>query len=584
MIGNKVSITGDGHDDTNIKPSASTKSHQLDEAVSSGEIKTISAALACIPPIDRALWLRIGMAIKSALGEAGFELWIQWSQQAESYIAVDAQATWRSIKPAGGITIATLYHEAQKRGFQFKGEHRPWVTSPEQQKVRQREIEQVEADDLVRKTQARESAERIWSDAALELGNHKYLQDKRVHAHGIRTDGKRLIVPMRDTAGVLHSLQFIDPNGHKRFHEGGRVSSCFYAIGKPANVVCLAEGYATAASIYEATGYAVAVAFTAGNLKPAAQALRVKYSEVRLIICADNDRWTGGNPGITKATEAAIAADADVAIPRFQDLDGKPTDFNDLARMDGAESVRNAIKEAKPPADHSANPHVATSTQHHSNGQGWPEPLAEEAYHGLAGRFVRTIEAHTEADPAAVLMQFLVAFGSIVGRGPHFAVEGDQHTTNLFTVMVGATSKGRKGTSWGRVHQTFSLLDGSWTGDEGPWAQIDDPWIKQCLASGLSSGEGLISAVRDPAFKREQQGKGSEAQYEEVMVDEGVADKRLLVIETEFASTLRAIGRFPSRHCRVNCSRGLARSSRLRDRDGATELLPSVHACAESNQ
>jgi hypothetical protein len=506
-------------------------------------VESIRAALAYIPAHDRQLWVHIGMAIKSALGEDGFELWNQWSQQAESYIAADAQVTWRSIKPVGGITIATLYHEAKKWGFNFDGEHRPGPVTPEQQKLRQREIEQAEADELARRTQARERAGQIWDGATLELGNHKYLREKRVHAHGIRNNGRELIIPMRDTAGILHNLQFIDPNGGKRFLAGGRVSGCFHAIGKPKHTLCVAEGYGTAAAIYESTGLPVAVAFTAGNLKPAAKALRETYLHVRLIICGDNDLWTAGNPGITKANEAAIAANADVAIPQFQDLSGKPTDFNDLARMQGAGSVRKAIKEAKPPADHGPKPHVATSTQHHASGQGWPEPLAEEAYHGLAGKFVRTIEPHTEADPAAILLQFLVAFGSIVGRGSYFAVEGDQHTTNLFTVMVGPTSKGRKGTSWGRVQQTFSLVDDSWTGDDGPWAHVDDPWVKQCLGSGLSSGEGLISAVRDPVFKREKQGKGSEAQYEEVMVDEGVADKRLLVIEPEFASTLRVMAR-----------------------------------------
>jgi hypothetical protein len=348
---------------------------------------------------------------------------------------------------------------------------------------------------------------------------------------------------MWDAAGVLHSLQFIDPNGGKRFLAGGRVSGCFHAIGKPKCALCIAEGYATAASIYESTGLAVACAFHADNLKSIAEALRAKHPDVRLIICADVDQWTQGNPGMTKATEAASAVGAYLAIPRFPDLSEKPTDFNDLVRMGGADSVREAIKEVKPAAEHGFKPHVVTTTQHYSIGQVWPEPLAPEAYYGLAGRFVHTIEPHTESDPAAILAQFLVAFGAIVGRGPHFAVEGDQHTTNLFTVMVGPTGKGRKGTSWGRVQQVFSLLDGSWTRDDGPWAQVDESWTKQCLQSGLSTGEGLIWTVRDPIFRREKQGKGSEAQYEDVMVDEGITDKRQLVIETEFASTLRVMGR-----------------------------------------
>ncbi len=159
----------------------------------------------------------------------------------------------------------------------------------------------------------------------------------------------------------------------------------------------------------------------------------------------------------------------------------------------------------------------------------WPEPLSEDAYHGLAGKIVRLIEPHSEADPAAILVQLLTAFGSIIGRGPHWMVEGDLHTTNLFTVMVGDTSKGRKGTSWGRVRQLFALLD--------------DGWVDQCIQSGLSSGEGLIWAVRDPVDKQGKQGKGDNFGFEGVMEDAGIDDKRLLVIEPEFASTLRVLSR-----------------------------------------
>lgn len=151
----------------------------------------------------------------------------------------------------------------------------------------------------------------------------------------------------------------------------------------------------------------------------------------------------------------------------------------------------------------------------------WLEPLAPDAYHGLAGEIVHTIEPHTEADAAGILVQALVAFGSAIGRGPHYRVEGDVHATNEFVVLVGETSKARKGIAWGRVRQLFEL--------------IDDPWVSERVTSGLSSGEGLISAVRDEVI-RERNG-------EEVQVVDGVDDKRLLVIEPEFANTLRVMAR-----------------------------------------
>ncbi len=159
----------------------------------------------------------------------------------------------------------------------------------------------------------------------------------------------------------------------------------------------------------------------------------------------------------------------------------------------------------------------------------WPAPLAKAAYHGLAGEVVRAIEPHTEADPVSLLVQFLAAFGNCLGRGPHYLVEADQHHANLYSVLVGATSKARKGTSWGHIRRLFELLD--------------DPWGKERVHSGLSSGEGLIWAVRDPVMGRDKQGRGAGAEYVDVEMDSGISDKRLLVVESEFANILRVLGR-----------------------------------------
>ncbi len=151
----------------------------------------------------------------------------------------------------------------------------------------------------------------------------------------------------------------------------------------------------------------------------------------------------------------------------------------------------------------------------------WPAPLDNAALHGIAGEIVRAIEPHTEADPVAILLQLLTAAGSLIGRGPHFRVEGDEHHGNLFALNIGDTSKGRKGTSWGRVLSVFE--------------QVLDPWAKERVLSGLSSGEGLIWAVRDPICSMED---GTET-----LADPGVSDKRLLILESEFASTLRVLER-----------------------------------------
>ena len=143
----------------------------------------------------------------------------------------------------------------------------------------------------------------------------------------------------------------------------------------------------------------------------------------------------------------------------------------------------------------------------------WPQPLAEEAFSGLAGDIVRTIEPHTEADPAALMIQLLATFGNVVGRKAHFMVEATPHHLNLFAVVVGDTAKSRKGTSWGQIRKFFE-----------PVAEL---WVQERIQNGLSSGEGLIWAVRDDLGKD----------------DPGVQDKRLLVVEGEFASTLRVLKR-----------------------------------------
>jgi hypothetical protein len=147
----------------------------------------------------------------------------------------------------------------------------------------------------------------------------------------------------------------------------------------------------------------------------------------------------------------------------------------------------------------------------------WPV-LDKAAYHGLPGHVVRTIEPHTEADPIALLIQFLTLAGNVIGRSPYYQVESDRHHTNLFGVLVGESAKARKGTSLSRIRSVVRTADETWNGDR--------------IKSGLSSGEGLINEVRDPVEKWNAKEKQTET------VDPGVTDKRLAIIEPEFAGAL----------------------------------------------
>jgi len=141
----------------------------------------------------------------------------------------------------------------------------------------------------------------------------------------------------------------------------------------------------------------------------------------------------------------------------------------------------------------------------------WPAP-DQAVFYGLAGDIVKKIEPHTEADPLALLIQILAAYGNVIGRGAYFEVEADRHHGNLFAVLVGETAKGRKGTSWGHAKGLFKT--------------IAPDWATERIQTGLSSGEGLLWAVRDNAEE-----------------EQGVDDKRLLILEPEFASTLKVASR-----------------------------------------
>jgi hypothetical protein len=144
--------------------------------------------------------------------------------------------------------------------------------------------------------------------------------------------------------------------------------------------------------------------------------------------------------------------------------------------------------------------------------------LADEARHGIVGDIVKTIGPHSEADEVALLLQSLTLAGNVVGRLPYYQVESDKHRANLFMVLVGTSSKGRKGTSFGRVRAVLKEADQAWAGDR--------------LKGGMSSGEGLINEVRDPVKKWNVK----EAEFE--TVDPGIKDKRLMVVEPEFTSVL----------------------------------------------
>lgn len=194
---------------------------------------------------------------------------------------------------------------------------------------------------------ARDQARQILAQAS-PAQSHPYLRAKGIEPHGVRCDGDRLVIPMRDSSGEVCSLQTITPDGEKRFMSQGRVKGCYFSIGEPHEVLVVCEGFATGASIHECTGAAVAVAFNAGNLKDVALALRQTFPSIKIIVAADDDHRSEGNPGLTKARAAAQAVCGYLAIPEFgADRPDKATDFNDLHRRDGQGAVKRCIDQAQ---------------------------------------------------------------------------------------------------------------------------------------------------------------------------------------------------------------------------------------------
>ncbi|MBT9456150.1 MAG: DUF927 domain-containing protein [Burkholderiaceae bacterium] len=334
-------------------------------------------ALYCISPdIERETWVRLAMAVKAELGSDGFDLWDAWSQQASDYSATGARDTWRSIKAGGSVTVGTLFGIAKDHGFRFPdadGVQTPATPDPEAlaeaERLAARKRQQREADAAEyrqRAEQAARDAQTLWDQAADE-GASPYLQRKGVQGYRVRylADGA-LLVPMRNVAGELQNIQRIAPAKptpaqeakgarEKRFLPGGRKSGLMHWLGQPegAAVLCLAEGYATAASIHAATGRPVAVCFDAGNLVNVAKELRPLFADAALLVCGDDDaataERTGTNPGRVKAAAAARAANTEQAAAGTVFPEGLPagaSDFNDLAAAAGLAELKRQIEAA----------------------------------------------------------------------------------------------------------------------------------------------------------------------------------------------------------------------------------------------
>ncbi len=348
--------------------------------VNTMSLQTLSAddvrdALSYISPnMPRDDWARIAMAIKSEFPtEIGLELFDQWSSIGEGYERSAVVSTWRSIRAEGPVKVGTLLKLALDNGYKPRQEN-AWRAAPTPRLDAAAQAAQVAAaaqeqqERLSQQQNAAAQAQQLWDDA--KPGDHTntiaaYLQRKGVGSHGTRTlDNGTLLVPLVDEQGALWNVQRILPspldNGvDKLFLKGGRKSGLFHVIGAiperpevPAAPILFAEGYATAASLHEATGWPTVVCLDAGNLIKVTNQFRKRLPQALMVVAGDDDQQTmatkGVNPGREKASMAAEQTQAVLALP--QGLALEHSDFNDLVAQlgvaNGHAQIRTSLHQA----------------------------------------------------------------------------------------------------------------------------------------------------------------------------------------------------------------------------------------------
>ena len=366
-------------------------------------------------------------------------------------------------------------------------------------------------------------ASTLWASAHDAPLDHPYLVRKQVQPHGAREHDRALVLPLM-ADGHICSLQFIDPDGAKRFLSGGRVKGGYFGLGDfetPGAVIYIAEGFATGATVQEATEAPVAVAFTAGNLGTVATSLRKTHPDTALVICADDDAATPGNPGVTHAHEAARSAAAAVAVPRHRDAEQATSlDFNDMAAALGLEAVADILDAAASEA-RALHP-VAANGQ--GGGDDWNMPLplgipvASELYPSdalpdVVRGAVEEVQVFTQA-PLPLVASSALGVLSLTGQAyvDVKRAEGLTGPTSLFLLTI-ADSGERKSTCDKFFTEPIRYYERQQTEAAQP-ACAD-------YRAALAAWESSQTGIKDGIKQRAKQGKLVETQHQELQRLEG---------------------------------------------------------------
>lgn len=301
--------------------------------------------------------------------------------------------------------------------------------TPQEKEINRKRIEDAKAkreqERLIEKQQAKIKAQRIWDQSIDATEDHPYLKRKGVQPHGIKVNGDNLIVPLYNTDHEICSLQFIKPDGSKKFLSGGQVKDCYYRIGKPNGKVYIAEGFATAATIHEASLGGVIVAFNSGKLVDCARSIKEEMPDSDIILCADIDPDGGG---MMKATQAADEVDGVIIYPT--NLPEKGTDFNDMAVANGLDSVAEIIN----------NLTIPKVSLHNSK---IPYKCDLKNPPGIVGEFTKYINSQCRFPMENLAVQAaIVAVGNIGGLS--YKLDGQKICSNLFAFGIAGSSAGKE--------------------------------------------------------------------------------------------------------------------------------------------
>lgn len=491
------------------------------------EAQRIREALAAIPAHDRAIWVQMGMAVKSELGEDGFDLWDEWSQSDATYNERDARAVWRSVKPNGRITAGTLFHVARQHGY--RASEPAGLPSPDalEAKRRERAESQAQADarEAKRQADAARKATALWNAGTPAGEDHPYLcrkgvrpvdtlreipADKLARLIGYppkvgeeRLAGRVLVAPVK-IGGHLSTVEMIDEAGRKAVPAGSKKGGGFWAAqalpdGDGAGLcILIAEGVATALSAREATGHPAIAALSVGQLAAAARAMRERFPAARLVILADVQK-ASGEPD-PKAIEAAHETGAAVAVPDFgTDRADHETDFNDMAASRGLDAVRQAIEGAN----------AATNRPASVDPAGWPdpqpltaridpEPYPVEALPDGTRAAVKEVAGFVQAPFPLVASSALGAL-SLAAQARADVKRADRLQGPAALFMLAIADSGERKTTCDRY---FTEAIRTYEAEQAELAKPELQRHAAAFAAWNAEREGIVSAIKDAGKKR----------------------------------------------------------------------------------